>query len=170
MFSMSRSTKNFPQLKMCDNCMKSYSCWNAFFCWLTAFGYSNNQREATLLQNVKYQRLNFENHWHIYFFTAILITYIKGGTPAPIFFWRRGLQRRGLHLLFFYWSYQVLLTDVVIIPRWAIQALVEYLICIEIISYAKMSDWLLFNSKWEIVQLYLGLREITPSQFDNYEY
>ena len=23
------------------------------FCWLTAFGYSNNQREATLLQNVK---------------------------------------------------------------------------------------------------------------------
>ena len=24
-----------------------------FFCWLTAFGYSNNQREATLLQNVK---------------------------------------------------------------------------------------------------------------------
>jgi hypothetical protein len=103
-------------------------------------------------------------------FWAILITYIKGGTPAQIFFWRRGLQRRGLHLLFFYWSYQVLLTDVVIIPRWAIQALVEYLICIEIISYAKMSDWLLFNSKWEIVQLYLGLWEITPSQFDNYEY
>jgi hypothetical protein len=24
-----------------------------FFCWLTAFGYSNNQREATLLQNLK---------------------------------------------------------------------------------------------------------------------
>ena len=24
-----------------------------FFCWLTAFGYSNNQREVTLLQNVK---------------------------------------------------------------------------------------------------------------------
>jgi hypothetical protein len=36
-----------------DNCVKSYSSWNAFFCWLTAFGYSNNQREATLLQNVK---------------------------------------------------------------------------------------------------------------------
>jgi hypothetical protein len=31
----------------------SYSSWNAFFCWLAAFGYSNNQREATLLQNVK---------------------------------------------------------------------------------------------------------------------
>jgi hypothetical protein len=41
MFSMSRSTNNFPQLKMCDNCVKSYSSWNAFFCWLTAFGYSN---------------------------------------------------------------------------------------------------------------------------------
>jgi hypothetical protein len=24
--------------------VKSYSSWNAFFCWLTAFGYSNNQR------------------------------------------------------------------------------------------------------------------------------
>jgi hypothetical protein len=31
----------------------NYSSWNSFFCWLTAFGYSNNQREATLLQNVK---------------------------------------------------------------------------------------------------------------------
>jgi hypothetical protein len=48
---LSRSRKNFPQLKMCHNCVKSYSSWNAFFCWLTAFGYSNNQREATLLQN-----------------------------------------------------------------------------------------------------------------------
>ena len=44
------------------------------------------------------------------FFTAMLITYI--------FFWRGGLQWRGLHLLFFDRSYQVLLTDV-IIPRWA---------------------------------------------------
>jgi hypothetical protein len=26
----------------------NYSSWNAFFCWLTAFGYSNNQREATI--------------------------------------------------------------------------------------------------------------------------
>ena len=38
--------------------------------------------------------LNFENHWHICFFTAILITYIKGGTPAQIW--------RGLHLLIFF--------------------------------------------------------------------
>jgi hypothetical protein len=36
-----------------DKCVKSYSSWNAFLCWLTAFGYSNNQREATVLQNVK---------------------------------------------------------------------------------------------------------------------
>jgi hypothetical protein len=42
---------------MCDNCVKSYSSWNAFFCWLAAFGYSNNQREATLLQNVKLKKL-----------------------------------------------------------------------------------------------------------------
>jgi hypothetical protein len=27
----------------------NYSSLNAFFCWLTAFGYSDNQREATLL-------------------------------------------------------------------------------------------------------------------------
>jgi hypothetical protein len=47
---------------MCDNCVKSYSSWNAFLCWLTAFGYSNNQRETTLLQNVKQQNLDFENH------------------------------------------------------------------------------------------------------------
>jgi hypothetical protein len=30
-----------------------YSSWNAFFCGLTAFGCSNNQRETTLLHNVK---------------------------------------------------------------------------------------------------------------------
>ena len=102
MCSMSRSTKIFPQLKMCDNCVKSYSSWNAFCCWLTAFGYSNNQREATLLQNVKWEKLHFENHWHICFFTAILITYIKGGTPAQHFFCRRGLQWQRLHLLIFF--------------------------------------------------------------------
>ena len=46
--------KKVPQLKMSDNCVKSYSSWNAFFLLtFTAFGYSNNQREATLLQNVK---------------------------------------------------------------------------------------------------------------------
>ena len=28
----------------------------------TAFGYSNNQRETTLLQNVKQHNLDFENH------------------------------------------------------------------------------------------------------------
>ena len=78
----------------------NYSSWNAFFYWLTAFGYSNNQREATLLQNVKYENQNFENHWHICFFTAILITYIKGGTPAQ-FFCRKSLQWR-LHLLIFF--------------------------------------------------------------------
>ena len=36
------------------------------------------------------------------FFTAILITYIKGGTPAHIFLCRRGLQWRRLHLLIFF--------------------------------------------------------------------
>jgi hypothetical protein len=30
MFSMSRSTKKLPQLKTCDNCVMSYSSWNAF--------------------------------------------------------------------------------------------------------------------------------------------
>ena len=98
MFSMSRSTKNFPQLKMCDNCVKSYSSWNAFFCWLAAFGYSNRKQLYYKMWSKK--KLNFENHWHMFFFTAILITYIKGGTP-PNFFCRRGLQWRRLHLIFF---------------------------------------------------------------------
>jgi hypothetical protein len=51
--SACQDLQKVSQLKMCDNCVKSYSSWNAFFCWRTAFGYSNNQREATLLQNVK---------------------------------------------------------------------------------------------------------------------
>ena len=100
MFSMSRSTKNFPQLKMCDNCEELFLL-KCIFCWLTAFGYSNNQTEATLLQNVKSEKLNFENHWHIWFFSAILITYIKG-EPLPTFFCRRGLQWWRLHLLIFF--------------------------------------------------------------------
>ena len=45
--------KKVPQLKMSNNGVKSYSSRNAFFFTFTAFGYSNNQREATLLQNVK---------------------------------------------------------------------------------------------------------------------
>jgi hypothetical protein len=39
---MSRSTKKFPQLKMCDNCEELFLL-KCIFCWLTAFGYSNNQ-------------------------------------------------------------------------------------------------------------------------------
>ena len=93
MFSMSRSTKKVPQLKMSDNCVKSYSSWNAFFLLtFTAFGYSNNQREATLLQNV--------NHWHLCFFTAILITYIKGGTLAQIFLERGSAMTRATFGIF----------------------------------------------------------------------
>jgi hypothetical protein len=57
MFSMSGSTKKSPQLKMCDNCVKSYSSWNAFFCWLTAFGYSNYQNY--LIFNIIYN-INLE--------------------------------------------------------------------------------------------------------------
>ena len=46
--------KKVPQLKMSNNYVKSYSSWNAFILLtFTAFGYSNNQRETTLLQNVK---------------------------------------------------------------------------------------------------------------------
>ena len=101
MFSMSGSTKKFPQLKMYDNCVKSYSSWNAFFCWLTAFGYSNYQREATLLQNVKSEKLNFENHWHICFLQQFWYLTLKRET-LPKFFCRRGLQWQRLHLLIFF--------------------------------------------------------------------
>ena len=46
----------------------------------------------------------------------MLITYIKGGTPAQIFL-ERGSAMMSATFVIFYRSYQVLLTDVVIIPR-----------------------------------------------------
>ena len=46
------------------------------------------------------------------FFTAMLIAYIKGGTPAQIFLERGSAMTRATFVIF----YQVLLTDVVI-PR-----------------------------------------------------
>jgi len=58
---------------------------------------------------------------YIFFYTAILITYIKGGAPAQIFLEKESPMTRITFVIFFYRSYQVLLTDV-IIPRWAIQA------------------------------------------------
>jgi len=45
------------------------------------------------------------------FFTAMLITYIKGGTPAQIFLERGSAMTSATFVIF----YQVLLTDV--IPR-----------------------------------------------------
>ena len=44
--------KNFPTVKNVRQLCEELFLLK-FFCWLTAFGYSNNQREATLLQNVK---------------------------------------------------------------------------------------------------------------------
>ena len=38
----------------------------------------------------------------MFFFTAILITYIKGGTPAQIFLKKASAMRRRLHLLIFF--------------------------------------------------------------------
>jgi hypothetical protein len=41
----SLNCKNVQHVKIYkknSHCVKSYSSWNASFCWLTAFGYSNN--------------------------------------------------------------------------------------------------------------------------------
>ena len=46
-------TKMATKLKIEKKGGWNYSSWNAFFCWLTAFGYSNNQREA----NVKTKKI-----------------------------------------------------------------------------------------------------------------
>ena len=46
------------------------------------------------------------------FFTGMLITYIKGGTPAQIFLERGSAMTRATFVIF----YQVLLTDVVVYP------------------------------------------------------
>ena len=51
------------------------------------------------------------------FFTAILITYIKGGNPAQIYFGEGVCNDEGYIWVFSYGSYKVVLTDVVIIPR-----------------------------------------------------
>jgi hypothetical protein len=51
------------------------------------------------------------------FLTAILITYIKGGTPAQIYLEKGFAMMRATFGFFFYRSYKVLLIDVVIIPR-----------------------------------------------------
>ena len=55
MFSMSRSTKKFPTVEnvrqLCEELLILLKC--IFLLTFTAFGYLNNQREATLLQNVK---------------------------------------------------------------------------------------------------------------------
>ena len=63
--------KTFPTVKNVWQLCEELFLLKCIFCWLTAFGYSNNQREATLLQNVKSEKLNFENHWHIWFFYSI---------------------------------------------------------------------------------------------------
>ena len=108
MFSMSRSTKNFPQLKMCDNCVKSYSSWNAFF-------FVDSLPLVT--QIIKGKQLYYKM-WSSkskilrvvdinIFFTAILITYIKGGNLCPNFLVEGVCNDEGYILLFFYRSYQV---------------------------------------------------------------
>jgi hypothetical protein len=55
MFSMSKSTKKFPTVEnvrqLCEELLILLKC--IFLLTFTAFGYLNNQREATLLQNVK---------------------------------------------------------------------------------------------------------------------
>ena len=45
--------KKVPQLKMSDNCEELFLLKSIFLLTFTAFGYSNNKREATSLQNVK---------------------------------------------------------------------------------------------------------------------
>ena len=53
MFSMSRSTKKFHNWKCATTVWRVIPLEMHFFFTLTAFGYSNNQRETTLLQNVR---------------------------------------------------------------------------------------------------------------------
>jgi hypothetical protein len=75
------------------------------------------------------------------FFPAQPFQALLKGEPLPKFFWRRGLQWRGLHLLFFYRSYQVLLTDVVIMHRWASSLSFLYLL------------WFTFPLNWSLTRL-----------------
>ena len=73
--------------------------WRCIFCWLTAFGYSNNQREATLLCEVGKAKF-----WEslIYMFLQQFWYLTLKGEPLPKFFCRRGLQWQRLHLLIYF--------------------------------------------------------------------
>jgi hypothetical protein len=54
MFSMSRSTKKVPTVENVRQlCEELFLLKYIFLLTFTAFGYSNNQMEATILQNVK---------------------------------------------------------------------------------------------------------------------
>jgi hypothetical protein len=115
-----------------------------FLLTFTAFGYWNNKREATLLQNVKKQKLNFENHWHFCIFTAMLITYIKGGTPTQIFLERGSIMTRATFVIFWpklssfiYWCCYMYYTQVSYTGSW--EPLVSHLIaaCLQISFYLK---------------------------------
>jgi hypothetical protein len=50
---MSRSTKKFPGVENVQQVCEELFLLKCIFFVDTAFGYSNNQREATLFQNVK---------------------------------------------------------------------------------------------------------------------
>jgi hypothetical protein len=53
MFSMSRSTTNFHSWKCPTTVWRVIPLEMHFLLTFAAFGYSNNQREGTVLQNVK---------------------------------------------------------------------------------------------------------------------
>jgi hypothetical protein len=104
---------------MSDNCVKSYSSWNAFFFFTSLFLDNQIIKGKQLYHKMWSSKSYILRIIDIYvFFTAMLITYIKGGTSAQIFLERGSAMTRATFVIF----YQVLLTDIVIIPRWAIQA------------------------------------------------
>jgi hypothetical protein len=81
MFSMSRSTKKFPQLKMCDNCEELF---------LLKFIFLLTRCFWLLLKIINY----------MVFLTAILISYIKGGTPAQICLEKGSAMTRATFVIF----------------------------------------------------------------------
>jgi hypothetical protein len=59
--------------------VKSYSSWNAFFLLtFTAFGYSNNQREATLITKCEVAKAKFwESLTFMFLFLQLSLTFIS---------------------------------------------------------------------------------------------
>jgi hypothetical protein len=120
--SACQDLQKVPQLKMSDNCVKSYSSWNTFYCWHSLLLVTQIIKGKQLYYKMWSSKSKILRIIDIYVFLQQCWLFTLKGEPLPKYFGEGICNDDGYICYFFYRSYQVLLTDVVIIPRWAIQA------------------------------------------------